>query len=72
MALGQCLDPIYKYCKHHKLPPLTAIVVSETSGLPTGDWIEAKDILREQARVFVFDWLNEKAPSADEFAKFGD
>src|SRR5947209_16378988 len=32
--LGQFLEPVQSYCLLHGLPPLTAIVVQESTGLP--------------------------------------
>jgi hypothetical protein len=67
-GLGPVLAPIQAYRKRHDLPPLTSIVIKETTGLPGTGFTEALDIFGAQARVFVFDWLSRKAPTAQELA----
>lgn len=64
-GLGQVLEPIQSYCLLHKLPPLTILVVSETTGEPSAGFIAAQDISRAQLEVFAFDWLAHGAPSAE-------
>jgi putative restriction endonuclease len=63
-AVGGLLAPIQAYCKKNKLPPLTSLVVGEEGGVPgkgfTGGGIEK--LFEDQARVFVFDWLDHKVP----------
>ncbi len=70
-GVGGCLGPIQSYCKHQKLPPLTAIVINEDQGLPGEGFTGAdlKDIFSAQAQVFVFNWLGQKAPSPEELEK---
>jgi hypothetical protein len=67
-GVGKILAPVQSYCKKNKLPPLTSIVVSEADGLPSEGFTEAKDIFGAQARVFVYDWFNHKAPSPEDFS----
>ena len=67
-AVGDFLEPIQSYCKHKKLPPLTSLVVSEANGLPSEGFTEAVDIFGAQARVFVYDWFRQKAPSPEDFS----
>ena len=64
-GLGKILEPIQKYCKRRNLPPLTVLVVNEESGLPGKGFTEAS--AGDQARVFVFDWFKDKAPSPKDF-----
>jgi hypothetical protein len=54
------LGRVAMYCRKKNLPPLTAIVVSQESGLPGYSGSEEKglEILQEQSRDFVFDWLS--------------
>lgn len=66
-GLGQLLGPIQGYCLLRRLPALTSIVVSETSGLPGVGFIAAEDFPRAQAEVFAHDWLSEAAPGVDDF-----
>ena len=51
------LGLIQEHCKRKKLPPLTALVVLESTGLPGSGFNAANRRLLAQARVFVFDWL---------------
>jgi len=61
-ALGQCLEPIQSYCLLNGLPALTAIVVSEKTGLPGTGFTAASDVPRTQIAVFNHNWLNTKVP----------
>jgi hypothetical protein len=71
-GLAPILGAIQAYCQRNKLPPLTAIVINESTGLP-GDRFPAPGstagigALRDQSLVFVFDWLKQKPPSEDDF-----
>lgn len=62
-ALGDWLRPIQSYCISHALPPLTVIVVSESSGMPGTGFIGAQDVPAAQMRVFAHEWLALQAPS---------
>ena len=61
---------IHCYCRQHQLPPLNIIVVDSTTGRP-GDEIprDLRDLSAQQSRVFVHDWLQHLAPSADVFTE---
>jgi hypothetical protein len=64
-GLGRHLEPIQSYCLVHDLPPLTSLVVSETTGLPSPGFTAAADVPREQIRVMAFDWLAHPAPTPE-------
>ena len=66
-GLGQLLEPIQSYCLINKLPPLTILVVGESTGMPGEGFIAAQDIPKTQMEVFDFDWLAHGAPSAEDF-----
>lgn len=68
-GLGPLLGPIQEYCRRRRLPPLTAIVVKEDTGLPGEGFsgADVPDMLAAQARVYVFDWLSQGAPSPEDF-----
>lgn len=68
-GLGQILEPVQSYCLVHKLPPLTILVVSETTGEPSAGFVAAQDISRAQLEVFAFDWLEHGAPSAEDLSQ---
>jgi hypothetical protein len=75
-AIGPiALGPIARYCMEHKLPWLTALMVSEETGLPGLRFMKAvkrefgdpPDIFRLQSRVFVYDWFKHPVPTPDDF-----
>lgn len=66
-SIGDFLRPIQQYCSEKHLPPLTSIVVSEESGLPGVGFIAAADVPAAQSQVFQHPWLDERAPTAEQF-----
>jgi len=67
-GLGHLLEPVQSYCLVRGLPPLTILVVSEDSGLPSSGFTAAADISKTQLSVFQHDWLETGAPSPEELA----
>lgn len=67
-GIGAVLEPIQSYCLLNKLPPLSALVVNKTSGLPGAGFIAATDAPREFVRVFEFDWLAVGCPTPEQFS----
>jgi hypothetical protein len=65
-GLGEVLEPIQSYCLIHRLPALSALVVSKTTGLPSPGFVAATDVPRELIRIFEHDWLSVKSPSPEE------
>jgi hypothetical protein len=69
------LGPIFWYCKAHKLPWLTVLVVEEGTGLPGEGFMgeakkeygDAASIFQLQSRVFAYDWFKHKAPKQGDF-----
>lgn len=61
------LAPIKYYCIYHKLPPLSALVVYTSTGLP-GSGAEANEF--DIDKIFVYDWKGRRPliPNEDEFA----
>lgn len=68
-GLGQLLEPIQSYCLVEELPPLTALVVSKETGLPSAGFTaaDAAKVPAAQARVFDHDWLAIGCPTSDQF-----
>lgn len=60
------LDHIQCLCDQRGLPPLTSIVVNKESGVPGEGFRGGEDIPRIQQAVFSYDWLREKAPTAED------
>jgi hypothetical protein len=67
-GLGHLLEPVQSYCLLHGLPPLTILVVSEDTGLPSSGFTAAEDIPKTQLSVFQHDWLEADAPSPEDLA----
>ncbi|MDA8014600.1 MAG: hypothetical protein MPK09_03175 [Gammaproteobacteria bacterium] len=61
----QHLKPIMHYCNEESLPPLTALVVHQQTGLPEG--LEVTD--RERDQVFTEKWHTIALPNASDFRK---
>jgi hypothetical protein len=61
-GLGKHLEPIQSYCLLRRLPPLTALVVNEKTGLPGDGFIAAQDVPAAQQKCFQYDWLKETKP----------
>jgi len=68
-SIGDFLRPIQQLCTERGIPALTSLVVSEDSGVPGEGFIAAQDLPAEQVRVFRHPWLDERAPTAEEFAE---
>jgi hypothetical protein len=68
-GIGQLLEPIQSYCVAHDLPPLTALVVSTKTGLPSVGFTATTpaDVPAAQARAFEYDWLAHQCPEPSEF-----
>ena len=68
-GLGHLLEPIQSYCILNRLPALTVLVVSETSGLPGEGFVAAQNVPEEQNAVFKFAWLERMPPTEVELAE---
>lgn len=66
-GLGQLLEPIQSYCLLHRLPPLTALVVRQETGLPGSGFTgaTAEQLGKAIAEVYGMDWLKHGNPQAD-------
>jgi hypothetical protein len=75
VGLGGVLGPVIRYCRGHKLPWLTVLVVNEETGLPGEAFMDAArkeygdklDIPAMQSRVFAYDWSRVAMPSIEDF-----
>ena len=65
-GIGDFLRPIQQYCTENALPPLTCLVVSERTGLPSEGFIAAADVPMAQMQVFEHPWLDVTAPTAEQ------
>lgn len=66
-GLGKVLEPIQSYCLIRGLPPLTGLVVSKLTGLPSPGFVAAANVPLEQVKVFEHKWLDEIAPTPESF-----
>ena len=64
--MANYLGPIMHFCEARTLPPLTAVVVNKTTGLPGPGLTASKDPEKDKLRVFAFDWRTIDAPTAEE------
>ena len=67
-VIGRFLDPIMRYCKQNNLPPLTIVVVGESTGSPGAGLITIRNEDLDREAVFNYNWYNLYPPSEDEFA----
>ncbi len=70
-ALEGLLEPIATYCQSQLLPPLAALVVNGTTGLPGNGTSSAGDVPRVQQLVFAFDWIAYGSPAVEQFVAAG-
>ena len=58
LSVGKGLGPILYYCMDNRLPPLTSIVISKTTGLPGDGFIawDIDDIGTAHEMVFQHNW----------------
>ena len=69
LSVRHALDLIQRYCLDHRLPPLTALVVSQHDGLPGDGFIawDVADLASAQDTIFAYPWKT----LANPFAGFG-
>lgn len=68
-GIGSVLEPIQSYCLLNDLPPLTALVVNKTTGLPGTGFIVTGDVPRQFTRIFEHDWLSTGCPSLEQLTE---
>jgi hypothetical protein len=66
-GIGGLLGPIQAYCFQTRIPPLTALVVQQETGIPGAGFtgVNASQIAQAQMEVFEFDWLDHGNPQAE-------
>ena len=64
-GLGTVLEPIQSYCLEHGLPPLSALVVNKSTGLPGQGFTGAMDVPHAFIQVFEHDWLATPCPTPE-------
>jgi hypothetical protein len=68
-GLGSVLEHVQSYCLVHDLPPLSAIVVNKSTGLPSEGFVAATNVPRAFIEIFEHDWLNTPCPSPEQLAE---
>ena len=67
-ALSGRLGDILFFCQYNGLPPLTAIVVEQKTGLPSSGFPLTPDqVPAVQQQVFAYDWADIAVPTEPEF-----
>ena len=70
-TMGRELEYILSYCKENDLPLLNLLAIQKSTGKPAPDSGVSQQLLddlpAQQARVFVYDWLNHGASGFDAF-----
>ena len=56
-VLSQPLDLIMQYCSRNSLPPLTALVVNQTTGQPGSGLSTLEELNSDRERVFNHPWF---------------
>jgi len=65
--LGDFLEAIQSLCLVRGLPPMTAIVVQEATGIPGPGFSASTAVPASQMDVFAHPWLESRAPRPEEF-----
>lgn len=56
-TMAQMLDLIADHCKTNNLPPLTCLVVSETTGMPGDGFTTVESLPRDREAVYKHNWF---------------
>ena len=68
-VLNEVLGHVAFFCKAHKLPSLTTIVVGKGRGTPGAEIpVDPSQMDREREKVYSFDWFNVVPPTTRELA----
>lgn len=65
-GLGAVLEQIQSYCLVNDLPPLSALVVSKSTGLPSEGFVAASNVPRAFLDVFEHDWMAIACPTPEQ------
>ena len=71
-VLGGILGNIAFYCTENNLPPLTTLVVNETTGLPGEEIPVSQDLNSLRETVYKYDWYNLYPPTEQELKDAND
>jgi alkylated DNA nucleotide flippase Atl1 len=66
-TMAQTLGIIMRYCDERDLPPLTAIVVKKSSGVPGTGLTTLREINRDREKVYSYPWYRQTPPQLTEF-----
>ena len=62
-GLGSVLEQIQSYCLVNNLPPLSALVVNKSTGLPSQGFTATTNVPLAFVQIFEFDWLSITCPT---------
>ena len=68
-GLGQVLEQIQSYCLVQDLPPLSALVVSKTTGLPSEGFVASTNVPKAFIDIFEHKWLETPCPTPEQLAE---
>ena len=66
-VMAQFLGPIMWMCEDRKWPPLTVLVVNQSTGLPGEGLTTIENVNTDREKVFNFDWFSLIPPSVQDF-----
>jgi hypothetical protein len=66
-TLAHPLGHIMFYCRQHNLPPLTVLVVNQTTGVP-GDGLLGTNLHAQRELVFRYNWYSIVPPTPETFS----
>lgn len=62
-VMAQFLAPIMWLCEDKEWPPLTVLVVNQTTGLPGDGLTTIENVNTDREQVFNFDWFSLEPPT---------
>jgi hypothetical protein len=68
-VFAQILGHVMYYCRQNDLPPLTALVVKKSTGLPGCGLTSRKDLNADREEVFAFRWFRVVPPSPTQLSE---
>ena len=69
IEMGDYLDPVMRYCRTNRLPPLTILVVNRETGEPGSGFPRSNALNADRERVFNYNWFAVIPPTPEEFEK---
>nr|WP_016834607.1 hypothetical protein [Herbaspirillum lusitanum] len=71
-TMAQMLDYVMRYCAREKLPPLSCLVVNQTTGLPGAGLTSVENLPKEREAVFSHNWYEMYPVQISDFQSLND